>query len=143
MHMLLRMTTGEAWNYVMYYCMQADPYKACWKAYGPYLGDGCGSPLSGVLFHVCWQLLGIMKFRKKCCLRGARFLLLGLLLHSSCSEVPIGTGTYVLMQLFTAIIIENFSSTTRSSIISKEQLDDFVDVWVELDPGGEECRMAI
>jgi len=63
MHMLLRMTTGEAWNYVMYYCMQADPYKACWKAYGPYLGDGCGSPLAGVLFHVCWQLLGNMKFR--------------------------------------------------------------------------------
>lgn len=83
------------------------------------------------------------EIQKKVCLRGARFLLLALLLHSSCSEVPIGTGTYVLMQLFTAIIIENFSSTTRSSIISKEQLDDFVDVWVELDPGGEECRMAI
>ena len=58
MSMLLRQTTGEAWNYVMYYCMQGDPYKACNKAYGPYLGDGCGSPVAGVLFHVCWQLLG-------------------------------------------------------------------------------------
>ena len=44
-------------------------------------------------------------------------------------------GTYVLMQLFTAIIIENFSSTTRSSIIPKQQLDDFVDAWVEIDAG--------
>lgn len=56
--MLLRQTTGEAWNYVMYDCMQGDLYKACNKAYGPYLGDGCGSPVAGVLFHVCWQLLG-------------------------------------------------------------------------------------
>jgi hypothetical protein len=73
-------------------------------------------------------------------MRGLQILLFVVVLHSTCPEVPICTGTYVLMQLFTAIIIENFSSTTRSSIISKEQLDSFVDVWVELDPGGAESR---
>lgn len=53
-------------------------------------------------------------------------------------------GTYVLMQLFTAIIIENFSSTTRSSIIPKQQLDDFVDAWVEIDAGRlEEKKGAV
>jgi hypothetical protein len=72
MLMLLRQTTGEAWNYVMWYCMQADNYKGCDVTYGGYLGDGCGSPAVGVFYHVLWQLV----------------------------------GTYVLMQLFTAIIID-------------------------------------
>jgi len=99
--LLLRQTTGEAWNSIMHYCMQDDMYKACDKAYGPYLGDGCGGPITGVMFHVIWQLL----------------------------------GTYVLMQLFTAIIIENFSEVADGgdNIISVERMNEFVDVWSELD----------
>ena len=99
--LLLRQTTGEAWNYMMWYSMQGDPYKACDIAYGDFLGQGCGGQMLGTIYHVAWQLL----------------------------------GTYVLMQLFTAIIIENFSEvvTGGASIVSKDQLNEFVDQWSDLD----------
>ena len=99
--LLLRQTTGEAWNYMMWYSMQGDPYKACDIAHGDFLGQGCGGQMLGTIYHVAWQLL----------------------------------GTYVLMQLFTAIIIENFSEvvTGGASIVSKDQLNEFVDQWSDLD----------
>jgi hypothetical protein len=101
MLMLMRQTTGEAWNYVMYYCMQADKYRACDKAYGSYAGEACGGPIAGVLFHVLWQLL----------------------------------GTYVLMQLFTGVIIENFVEVTKgsTSMLDRELMNQFVDAWCTLD----------
>uniref|UniRef100_A0A7S4PLT5 Uncharacterized protein n=2 Tax=Guillardia theta TaxID=55529 RepID=A0A7S4PLT5_GUITH len=100
--LLFRQTTGEAWNGIMFYCMQADPYKACNLAYDPFLNDGCGSPLIGIAFHVMWQVL----------------------------------GAYVLVQLFTAVIIENFAELSKeeSSVLPIDKLNEFVDVWTELDP---------
>mmetsp|Transcript_64826 Transcript_64826/g.159576 ORF Transcript_64826/g.159576 Transcript_64826/m.159576 type:complete len:652 (+) Transcript_64826:132-2087(+) len=99
---LHRQTTGEAWNYIMFYCSQSDPYRACAKAYGPFFGNGCGSPLVGMVFHLSWQLF----------------------------------GTYVLMQLFTAVILENFSELVNgvSSVLPAHKLAQFVDVWTEFDP---------
>ena len=48
---LHRQTTGEAWNGIMYYCSQEDPYRGCDKAYPPFFGEGCGSPVAGMLFR--------------------------------------------------------------------------------------------
>jgi hypothetical protein len=61
--------------------LQGDNYKGCDKTNGLYFGEGCGTPFSGVFFHLIWQLL----------------------------------GTYVLMQLFTGVIIENFVEVTHES----------------------------
>ncbi len=66
---LHRQTTGEGWNGIMYYSRSDDPYRACDKRYGGYLGDGCGGAALSIAYHVLWQLF----------------------------------GTYVLMQLFTAV----------------------------------------
>ena len=45
-------------------------------------------------------------------------------------------GTYLMMQLITAVILENFDDMAKDdiAIISKESLDDFVDKWNEFDP---------
>ncbi|EKX44430.1 hypothetical protein GUITHDRAFT_72189, partial [Guillardia theta CCMP2712] len=100
--LLFRQTTGEAWNGIMFYCME---YKACSKCYGPYLGDGCGNQWEGIIFHVMWQIL----------------------------------GAYVLVQLFTAVIIENFAELSKeeSSVLPMDKLQEFVEVWMELDPGAK------
>ncbi len=45
-------------------------------------------------------------------------------------------GTYVLMQLFTAVILENFHDLAKGelSVLPMSKLSEFVDVWTELDP---------
>mmetsp|Transcript_8879 Transcript_8879/g.23151 ORF Transcript_8879/g.23151 Transcript_8879/m.23151 type:complete len:1940 (-) Transcript_8879:70-5889(-) len=100
--LLLRQTTGEVWNNVMYYCSERDLYRACGRTDPPYLGEGCGGPEIGPLFHLFWQLF----------------------------------GTYLMMQLFTAVIIENFDDVSKedSSFMPVDRLNEFVDVWTELDP---------
>jgi len=102
MWMLHRHTTGEAWNGIMAYCSQDDQFLACQKAYGDYLGDGCGGYYLGTIFHVLWEVI----------------------------------GTYVLMQLFTAVILENFHELAHadSATLPLDRLNEFVDAWTELDP---------
>ena len=100
--LLLRQTTGEAWNGVMYYCSEEDPYRACARTDELFFREGCGSPVTGRLFHLFWQLF----------------------------------GTYLMMQLFTAVIIENFDDVSKddSSVMPVDRLNEFVDAWTELDP---------
>ncbi|EKX46067.1 hypothetical protein GUITHDRAFT_55688, partial [Guillardia theta CCMP2712] len=102
MWMLHRHTTGEAWNGIMTYCSQDDQFLACQKAYGDYLGDGCGGYYYGTIFHVLWEVI----------------------------------GTYVMMQLFTAVILENFHELAHadSATLPLDKLNEFVDAWTELDP---------
>lgn len=106
---LHRQTTGEAWNGIMSYSRSDDPYRACDKCYGGYLGDGCGGAALSIVYHVLWQVF----------------------------------GTYVLMQLFTAVILENFSEmahddTAAGRTLSTEALNQFVEAWTDLDPDGRE-----
>ena len=100
--LLLRQTTGEVWNNIMYYCSERDLYRACARTDPLFLGDGCGGPEIGNAFHLFWQLF----------------------------------GTYLMMQLFTAVIIENFDDVSKedSSFMPVDRLNEFVDVWTELDP---------
>eukprot|EP00286_Rhodomonas_abbreviata_P016608 CAMPEP_0181339070 /NCGR_PEP_ID=MMETSP1101-20121128/29019_1 /TAXON_ID=46948 /ORGANISM="Rhodomonas abbreviata, Strain Caron Lab Isolate" /LENGTH=1004 /DNA_ID=CAMNT_0023449933 /DNA_START=425 /DNA_END=3439 /DNA_ORIENTATION=- len=102
---LFRQTTGEGWNGMLYYTSRSDLYLGCAKRYGAYFGDGCGGPISGVGFHVFWQLF----------------------------------GTYVMMQLFTAIILENFDDMARDdgSSLPHENLDEFVKIWSQFDKNGD------
>jgi hypothetical protein len=45
-------------------------------------------------------------------------------------------GTYVMMQLFTAVILENFHDLAKGelSVLPMNKLSEFVEVWTELDP---------
>ncbi len=45
-------------------------------------------------------------------------------------------GTYVMMQLFTAVILENFHDLAKGelSALPMNKLSEFVEVWTELDP---------
>jgi len=49
-------------------------------------------------------------------------------------------GTYVMMQLFTAVILENFHELAQGdgSIMPVEQLGEFVEIWNILDPDANE-----
>ena len=99
---LFRQTTGEAWNGIMYYCAETDPYLACADTSEFARADGCAQGLMGILYHVAWNLF----------------------------------GCYALMQLFTAVILENFMDvmTGESQIIDQDKLNEFVTVWTRLDP---------
>jgi len=50
------------WNGLMYYTSGMfevdDSYQRCEKAYGDFLGEGCGGPTISVLFHVLWMVFG-------------------------------------------------------------------------------------
>jgi hypothetical protein len=105
--LLHRQTTGEAWNAVMNYCANNDPYLACAKAYPPYLNEGCGGSTVSIPIHIFWQLF----------------------------------GTYTMMQLFTAVIIENFHELAKGGafVLPMHKLQEFVDTWTELDPEARQC----
>jgi len=49
-------------------------------------------------------------------------------------------GTYVMMQLFTAVILENFHELAQGDLssMSVDKLGEFVDVWTTLDPDAME-----
>uniref|UniRef100_A0A6T8D018 Ion transport domain-containing protein n=1 Tax=Cryptomonas curvata TaxID=233186 RepID=A0A6T8D018_9CRYP len=83
--LVFRMTTGDFWNGLMYYTSGMfevdDSYQRCEKAYGDFLGEGCGGPTISVLFHVLWMVF----------------------------------GQYTLMQLFSAVILENFGELSRGN----------------------------
>jgi len=49
-------------------------------------------------------------------------------------------ATYMLMQLFTAVILENFDELQQAdkAALPRYKLDEFVDAWTELDPEAEQ-----
>ena len=49
-------------------------------------------------------------------------------------------ATYMLMQLFTAVIIENFEELARAdkAVLPLYKLNEFVDAWTHLDPEAEQ-----
>jgi len=112
MMLLFRHTTGEAWNGFMYYTSENDSYHACQKAYGEYLNDGCGGGGLGSAAGV------------------------GRLIHLTWTVL----ATYMLMQLFTAVILENFDELARAdkAVLPRDKLNEFVDAWTLLDPEAEE-----
>uniref|UniRef100_A0A7S1E5W3 Ion transport domain-containing protein n=1 Tax=Hemiselmis andersenii TaxID=464988 RepID=A0A7S1E5W3_HEMAN len=62
------------------------------------------------------------------------------------SSIPIHVfwqlfGTYTMMQLFTAVIIENFHELAKGGafVLPMHKLSEFVDIWTELDPEAEQA----
>ena len=49
-------------------------------------------------------------------------------------------GTYTMMQLFTAVIIENFHELAKGEafVLPMHKLNEFVDIWTELDPNASQ-----
>ncbi|KAG0244946.1 calcium channel protein [Actinomortierella wolfii] len=104
MLMLIRMTTGENWDFVMHDMMVEPPY--CTPSQQNYLDSDCGSR--------AWAYVMFLSFYIVC--------------------------TYILLNMFIAVIISNFSfayqSDSISTLITREDLRNFKLTWAKFDPRG-------
>ena len=56
---------------------------------------------------------------------------------SKCIELP-PFSTFIMLNLFVAVIMDNFDYLTRdSSILGAHHLDEFIRIWAEYDPSAE------
>ncbi|KAI9598651.1 Ion transport protein-domain-containing protein [Syncephalis fuscata] len=99
--LLLRMTTGENWNYVMHDMMTEGPYCVSNENY---LETDCGSRYWALFLFISFYVI----------------------------------GTYILVNMFIVVVIDNFSYTyqrdIRAAYITRADLRGFKKVWVEYDP---------
>ncbi|KAF9099060.1 calcium channel protein [Mortierella sp. AD031] len=104
MLMLIRMTTGENWDFVMHDMMVESP--KCTPNKGSYLDNDCGSR--------AWAYFMFLSFYIVC--------------------------TYILLNMFIAVIISNFSFAyqhdTITTLITREDLRNFKLTWAKFDPRG-------
>ncbi|KAF9154776.1 calcium channel protein [Linnemannia schmuckeri] len=104
MLMLIRMTTGENWDFVMHDMMVEAPN--CTPNKGSYLDNDCGSR--------AWAYFMFLSFYIVC--------------------------TYILLNMFIAVIISNFSFAyqhdTITTLITREDLRNFKLTWAKFDPRG-------
>ncbi|KAH7056681.1 Ion transport protein-domain-containing protein [Linnemannia elongata] len=104
MLMLIRMTTGENWDFVMHDMMVEAP--SCTPNKGSYLDNDCGSR--------AWAYFMFLSFYIVC--------------------------TYILLNMFIAVIISNFSFAyqhdTITTLITREDLRNFKLTWAKFDPRG-------
>ncbi|KAF9551224.1 calcium channel protein [Mortierella hygrophila] len=104
MLMLIRMTTGENWDFVMHDMMVEAP--SCTPNKGSYLDTDCGSRT--------WAYVMFLSFYIVC--------------------------TYILLNMFIAVIISNFSFAyqhdTITTLITREDLRNFKLTWAKFDPRG-------
>jgi hypothetical protein len=104
MLMLIRMTTGENWDFVMHDMMVEAPN--CTPNKESYLDNDCGSR--------AWAYFMFLSFYIVC--------------------------TYILLNMFIAVIISNFSFAyqhdTITTLITREDLRNFKLTWAKFDPRG-------
>ncbi|KAG0272810.1 calcium channel protein [Linnemannia exigua] len=104
MLMLIRMTTGENWDFVMHDMMVEAP--SCTPNNNSYLESDCGSR--------GWAYFMFLSFYIVC--------------------------TYILLNMFIAVIISNFSFAyqhdTITTLITREDLRNFKLTWAKFDPRG-------
>ncbi|KAF9167992.1 calcium channel protein [Actinomortierella ambigua] len=102
--MLIRMTTGENWDFVMHDMMVEPP--ECTPSQQNYLDSDCGSRV--------WAYIMFLSFYIVC--------------------------TYILLNMFIAVIISNFSfayqSDSISTLITREDLRNYKLTWAKFDPHG-------
>jgi hypothetical protein len=99
--LLLRMTTGENWNYLMHDMMLESPN--CVSA-ANYLNTDCGSRYWALFLFISFYVI----------------------------------GTYILVNMFIVVVIDNFSYTyqrdIRAAYVTRADLRGFKRVWAEFDP---------
>ncbi|KAI8049930.1 Ion transport protein-domain-containing protein [Syncephalis plumigaleata] len=99
--LLLRMTTGENWNYVMHDMMLEAPN--CVSA-ANYLNTDCGSRYWALFLFISFYVI----------------------------------GTYILVNMFIVVVIDNFSYTyqrdIRAAYVTRADLRGFKRVWADFDP---------
>ncbi|KAG0004465.1 calcium channel protein [Entomortierella chlamydospora] len=104
MLMLIRMTTGENWDFVMHDMMVESPN--CTPSRTSYLDGDCGSRT--------WAYFLFLSFYIVC--------------------------TYIMINMFTAVIISNFSFAYQqdsiTTLITREDLRNFKLRWARFDPRG-------
>lgn len=112
-----RCATGESWPNIMLACLRGKPCDPNAKKDG----DSCGSSLAyayfvSFIFFCSFLVSSIFNLRRRSTSE-RRFILLQML------------------NLFVAVIMDNFDYLTRdSSILGAHHLDEFVRIWAEYDP---------
>jgi hypothetical protein len=114
-----RCATGEAWQDIMMACSAG---KKCARPNSDFANEGkgntCGTNISYAYFTSFVFL--------------SSFLVNSLVLHS----IPCDAPSFQMLNLFVAVIMDNFDYLTRdSSILGPHHLDEFIRVWAEYDPG--------
>jgi len=105
---LLRMATGEAWNGIMHSCMRSGPPYCCPS--GTKLGDCPPSTQPGDCGSPAAAVIFFVTFSVIC--------------------------AFILINLFLAIVIDNYSTITAGTIITHNDVSDFQLLWAQLDIDG-------
>uniref|UniRef100_A0A7S0MY56 Ion transport domain-containing protein n=1 Tax=Cryptomonas curvata TaxID=233186 RepID=A0A7S0MY56_9CRYP len=104
--LIFRMTTGDFWNGLMYYTSGMFEVDDVYERCEKTYGDYLGDGCGGPAISVPFHVLWML------------------------------FGQYTLMQLFSAVILENFSELSRGNraAVPLDVLDEFVNTWAYLDP---------
>lgn len=121
-----RCATGEAWPNIMLACLKGKPCDSKAKK-----GDEtCGSSIAYAYFvsFIFFCSFLVIKFNLILCA-----LLTLLIDYFSFSKLT--NENVQMLNLFVAVIMDNFDYLTRdSSILGAHHLDEFVRIWAEYDP---------
>jgi voltage-dependent calcium channel N type alpha-1B len=113
-----RCATGESWPNIMLACLRGKPCDPSAKKDG----DSCGSSLAYAYFvsFIFFCSFLVRKFFSQILFK---VILIG------------KTKSLQMLNLFVAVIMDNFDYLTRdSSILGAHHLDEFVRIWAEYDP---------
>lgn len=111
-----RSSTGEAWPNIMLDCMKGQE---CQEGSGKPEG-ACGSPLSTVYF------VSFIFFCSFLVTQTVNFI---------GNRKMFVVYQFQMLNLFVAVIMDNFDYLTRdSSILGAHHLDEYIRVWTEYDP---------
>lgn len=130
-HCMFRCATGESWPNIMLACRK--PAK-CDIAAGKSSNEECGSTLAYAYFvsfiFFCSFLVSILIIA----LSIPHFDLLYIFKRVICFQ---------MLNLFVAVIMDNFDYLTRdSSILGAHHLDEFVRIWAEYDPNATSVHFS-
>lgn len=107
---LLRMATGEAWNSIMHDVMETEAPYCCPDSYFNEFGACPENTQRGDCGSKALAVFYFVTFTVIC--------------------------TFILINLFLAIVLDNYAAITAGTVLSHSDVQDFRMLWAELDPGG-------
>lgn len=116
--LLFRCSTGESWQLIMLSCLSGRP---CDPLAIQTPGQTCGSDIVAYGYFVSFVFLStfLVNFSK----------------FSTWHYDILHYGIFQMLNLFVAVIMDNFDYLTRdSSILGPHHLDEYIRVWAEYDP---------
>jgi hypothetical protein len=129
-----RCATGENWQQIMLSCLSGKP---CDPASQQPLAPNCGNPLA-IPYFVSFIFLCSFLVSRSCPAFAHQSASSSASLDNIGIEKIIRDVACILLQmlnLFVAVIMDNFDYLTRdSSILGPHHLDEYIRVWAEYDP---------